>query len=195
MPPTNPVPNPYTPQVQITESRGGSVKTVIQNAAAGVFIACVVVLTAISVFGVWDIFSGDVIMKSFETLGLLALVAIVVIVASNFVGDPGAANVVAVPNPGFRIMRNVTLTTLIASSTFLALLGVMSIWELISDQKVLGKSLSSLAIVAFASLIIVLLCLEREKSPLWEKRSAEISGGAIIAAIVFIYIMAVFILR
>jgi len=169
------------------------VKNIIQNLAAGIFIACVVVLSIVSIFGVWDFFSTDVITKSFETLGLLAFVAIVVIIASNFVGDPSVAG--EIQNTGFRATRSATLVTLIASSAFLALIGVLAIWEVITDKKVLGKSVSSLAIIAFASLIIVIMCLEREKNSFWAKRSKEISGGAVIAAIVFLYIMATFLFR
>jgi hypothetical protein len=175
--------------------QNSSAKHVIQNTAAGFFIVCVVVLSAISVLGVWDVFSSDVITKSFETLGLLAVVSIIVIVASKFVGDPTDPSTIVVPNPGFRAMRNVTLGTLIVSSAFLALLGVMAIWEVVTDKQVLGKSLSSLAIIAFSSLMIVITCLDREQSPLWEKRGKEISGGAVIAAIVFMWIMASFMFR
>ena len=196
MPPTNPG---FTPTFNQNMSpaippQNHSVKNTIQNVAAGIFIACVVVLSIIAIFGVWDFFSSDVITKSFETLGLLAFVAMVVIIASNFVGDPSETSV-TIQNQGFRAMRNVTLVTLIGSSTILALLGVLSIWEVITDQKVLSKSISSLAIIAFASLIIVILCLEREKNSFWSKRSKEVSGGAIVAAIIFIYILVVFMMR
>jgi hypothetical protein len=140
-------------------------KGLIQNAAAGLFIACVVILTAISVLGVWDVFTGDVITKSFETLGLLAIVSIVVIAASRWIGDPMAAVAPYTPNPAFRAIRNITLITLIVSSTLLALLGVLAIWDVINDSSTVNKSLSSLAIIAFSSLIIVMVCREREQIP------------------------------
>lgn len=171
-----------------SSSQSGSMKGVVQNVAAGLFIACVTVLSAISIMGVWKIFSSDVITKSFETLGLLAFVAVVVIVASKFVGDP---SVVAepIPRPGYRAMRNITLATLIGSSSLLALLGVLSIWDVITDKDILNKSLSSLAIIAFSSFIIVLICLEREQNPFWKKRGGQVSGGAVVVAIIFIWLM------
>lgn len=167
----------------------GSAKNLIQNTAAGFFIACVAVLSIISIFGVWEIFSDDVILKSFQTLGLLAFVAVVVIVASRFVGDPSATEEV-VPNPAFRAVRNVTLATLIGSSAFLAFLGVLSIWEVITDKDILFKTLGSLCITAFSSLIIVMVCLEREKNKAWEKHSGQITGGTFIAGVILIWLFA-----
>jgi hypothetical protein len=66
---------------------------------------------------------------------------------------------------------------------------VLSIWEVITDKAVLGKSLSSLAILAFSSLIIVMVCLEREQSSLWARRSRELSGGTIFAFLILIWIL------
>lgn len=168
--------------------QGGSMKDVVQNVAAGLFIGCVTVLTAISILGVWKIFSTDVITKSFETLGLLAFVAVVVIVASKFVGDPSVVTE-PIPRPGYRAMRNITLATLIGSSSLLALLGVLSIWDVITDKNILNKSLSSLAIIAFSSFIIVMVCLEREQNPFWKKRGGQVSGGAVVVVIIFIWLM------
>lgn len=171
-----------------SSTRGVSAKDVVQNIAAGLFIACVVILTVVSIMGVWKIFSSDVITKSFETLGLLAFVAVVVIVASKFVGDPSVA-AEPIPRPGYRAMRNITLATLIGSSSMLALLGVLSIWDVITDKNILNKSLSSLAIIAFSSFIIVLVCLEREQNPFWKKRGGQVSGGAVIVTIIFVWLM------
>ncbi len=127
-----------------------------------------------------------VITKSVETLGLLALVSVVVIIASKSVGD---SNIKAMPSPEFRAVRNITLATLIASSSFLALLGALSIWDVISDRYILNKSLSSLAIIAFASLIIVIVALEREQNHLWEKQNRKISGGVAVVVILFIWLL------
>lgn len=184
--------SPQMPPVMQSFPPVHSSKNTIQNFAASLFVLCVVVLSAISVLGVWDYFSGDVIWKSFQTLGIVALVAIVVMVASKFVGDPEDPATPAMQNPEFRLIRNITMSTLIAASVLLAFLGVLSIWEVIADKQVLGKSLASLAIVGFSSLIIVLVCLEREKNPLWEKRGGEVTLGGVVAAVIFMWIMVAF---
>ena len=168
-------------------------KTMIQNTAAGLFIICVSVLSAVSILGVWEFFSSDVITKSFETLGLLAFVAVLVIVASKFVGDPHAIDEAPVSHPGYHAIRNITLVTMIASSVLLALLGVLSIWDVISDTSTIHKSLSSLGIIAFASMIIVMVCLEREQHPFWKKRAREMTGGSVLAAILLIWLLLAFI--
>ena len=144
------------------------------------FIACLVVLTIIAVLGVWSIFQHDVIMKSFQTLGIVALVAVVIIVAGRFMD----ASPMAAPSSStqmFKAIRYLTLTTLIASVSLLALIGVLAIWDVITDADVIHKSLSSIAIIAFSSYIAVAVCLERENHPLWQKRSSEFSVGGLVA--------------
>lgn len=184
--PIAPVQPAYAASQQVT----GSTKTAIQNIAAGLFITCVTVLTVVSILGVWEFFSEDVIIKSFETLGLLAFVSVIVIIASRFVGDPAAKEEVSMPSPGYRAVRNITLATLIASSVLLTFLGVLAIWEVITSTEILQKSLSSLGIIAFASLIIVMVCLEREQNPFWKKRSGEMSGGAVVVGILLVWLLA-----
>lgn len=197
VPPAPPV-APTAPTVEkhtapVVYAASNSIKTLVQDFAAGLFIACVVILTGVAVMGIWKIFSSDVIWKSFETLGLLALVSVIAIVASRFVGDPSTAAEVAAPNPGYRTIRNITLGTLIVSSSLLAFLGVLAIWDVITSTDVLHKSLSSLGVIAFSSLIIVMVSLEREQNPFWKKRSGEMTGGAIIAAIILVWLLFAFV--
>lgn len=166
----------------------------IQNLAAQFFILCVVVLTAISILGVWDVFGGDVIVKSFETLGILALVAVVILVAGRFVGTASTEGspLPEVPNPVFREIRNITLITLIASVVILAFLGVLTIWDIITDTSVLHRSISSMMLLAFSSFVIVVVCLEREKNAVWQKRSSELSIGLIVGAVLLSWVLTSF---
>lgn len=159
----------------------------IQNIASSLFIGAVAVLSVISILGVWDFFSKDVIAKSFETLGLLAVVAVVVIVAGRFVGGDNTG-IVEMPHPIFKSLRRVTLGILIVSAVLLAFLGICSIWDIITDKQILYKSLSSLGILAFSSFVIVMTCLEREDSPLL-KRNGRTSAGPILALIFLVYIL------
>ena len=75
---------------------------------------------------------------------------------------PHAAAEQSVSNPKFRAIRNITLIVLIVSAALLTLLGVLAIWGVINDSSTVSKSLSSLAIIAFSALIIVMVCRERE---------------------------------
>jgi len=164
----------------------------LQNSAAGFFIVSVIILSAISILGIWEIFNGDVITKSFQTLGLLATVSIIIMIAGRFV-DGGKvpavdANGLPVPeemNPVFDRIRYATVGVLIVSVALLALLGVMSIWEVIAGP-VLSKSLSSIGVVAFSSFLIIMTCLERVKHPLMHKK---LSGGMVILGIIIIWII------
>lgn len=171
-----------------SSSQANSLKTTIQNVASGLFISCVAILTVVAILGVWKVFSGDVISKSFETLGLLAVVAVIVIVASRFVGDPSVATEPE-PRPGYRAIRNSTLASLIVSSALLAFLGVLSIWDVITDRLLMEKLLTTLGIIAFSSFIIVLVCLEREQNQFWKKHAKGLSGGSIIGMIIFVWLL------
>jgi len=112
--------------------------------------------------GVWDIFEGDVIWKSFKTLGLLAIVALITVAAGQYMENRSETITLDIPSPIWSMIRKATLTILIVSVSLLALLGVLSIWEIIDDRDVLYKSLSSLSIIAFGALIIVLTCRNME---------------------------------
>jgi hypothetical protein len=161
----------------------------LQDSAALFFVTAVAVLGLVSVLGVWDFFSKDVILKSFETLGLLAVVAVVIIVAGNFIETKGTQGVTVPlpPNPAFRSMRRLTLGVLILSAALLALLGVMVIWEVIANSEVLYKSLSSLCVIAFCSFIIVMTCLEREGNPHFGGK--KMSVGTIVLLVLGLYLV------
>lgn len=156
----------------------------IQDTAAFLFIAALGVLTVVSVLGVWDFFARDVIFKSFQTLGLVALIAVVVLSAGKYIGGLEGGVIIA-PNPLFQVIRRGTLGLLIIFATLIALLGVMTIWEVIANTDVLYRSLSTLAILAFASFITVVVCMERENHSMIKERKSEFSLGTVILVLVF----------
>src|SRR3989344_1809657 len=163
----------------------------IENFAAFVFIIAVGVLSIIAMLGVWDLFSKDVITKSFETLGLLALVAIIVMVAGKFIEGRSQQSSTVIPadtNPAFKVIRQITLTILIVSVSFLAILGVLAIWEIIKDKDVLYKSLSSVGILAFGSLVITMTSLEREGNNFMKREGKSFSWSTVVLIIVLLYL-------
>lgn len=161
------------------------------DTTAYIFITAVAVLSIVAVLGVWDYFSKDVITKSFETLGLLAFVAIIVIIAGHFIEnrsqtDPTA---IALPNPIFKGIRRITLAVLIIAVTILAILGVLAIWDIIANKDILYKSVGSVTILAFAALIMVMTALEREDNPLFKRNGKSLSVGSVIVIIIFVYLL------
>lgn len=153
------------------------------------FIACLFILSVVAILGIWDFFDRDVILKSFQTLGVCALVAIVVIMAGRLMDTaPTPAGVVNRSVSLFKGIRYLTLTTLVASVSLAALVGILAIWNVVPDKAVLYKALSSIAIIAFSSYIAVAVCLERENHPLWQKKSGEFSVGGVVAISVLIWI-------
>ncbi len=171
----------------------------VQNGAAFIFIVSAVILAIISICGVWKIFNDDVITKSIQTFGLLSIVAVIVIITGRFidsreqlaVSNTGAVDSLPFSNPAFTTIRQITLAVLIASVSILALLGVLAIWKVLSGE-ILNKSLSSIAIIAFTSIAIVITCLEREKHKLMHQK---MSGGIILLLILLAWIFLTFLFR
>jgi len=165
----------------------------IADIAAYLFILSVIVLSTVAIFGVWEFFTRDVIYKSFLSIGLLAITAVIVLVADHFIdrqkttiqeGEGGEFQEIAsvLPNQVFRSLRIGTLSILIISVSILALLGILAIWEVMSGT-VLHKSSGSIAIIAFASLIITIVSLDRENNPFFNKRKKFSKVGIIILLI------------
>ena len=163
----------------------------IQDAAGFSFITAVVLFSAVAILGVWKLLEQDVIAKSLETVGLLGLVAVIVIVAGRFVDSkqqlPGALPVL--PNPKFRSLRRLMIGVLIVAVTLLALFGVLAIWNVIADKDVLYRSLSSIAILAFAAFVVVITCLKREGGSL---AGRKVSAGGVIGIIILAYVATMF---
>lgn len=136
----------------------------IKNISAYFFIFAVAVLSVVSIMGVWDIFGEDVIWKSFKTLGLLAVVAMIVIISGDHISNSSktGADIEERPSPVWTEIRKVTVFILIVAVSILALLGVLSIWEVIEDKDVQYKTLSSLAILSFGALIVIVTCRNME---------------------------------
>ena len=162
----------------------------IQDLASFLLIVTVAVLTAVCFLGVWDFFSDDVIWKSFETVGVLAVFSLVIIAAGRFWSTETSVVTPATPNPLFSSIRTLVLGILILAAAALALLGVMAIWEVIADKDVLYKSIGSLAVLSFGAFIIVVACMEREKDPLLQQQGA--SAGGVVVALIFLYLIFAF---
>ena len=162
----------------------------LQDGAAFVFIICVVVLTVVSVLGIWKIFDADVIGKSLKTIGLLASVAAVVIVVGKFMDsretqNSSLANIEPSVNPAFISIRSGTVVVLVVSVVLIAFLGVLSIWEILSGD-VLNKSLSSMAVLGFAFLVIIMTCLVCEG---YKFRNKKISSWSIVLMVIVAWIV------
>ncbi|MDO8492290.1 MAG: hypothetical protein Q7S34_01455 [bacterium] len=152
----------------------------IQDTAAFFFIVAVVILGAVSIFGVWEIFDQDVVGKSFMTLGLLSVIAVIILAAGKFIDNKSEAQALVIPNPAFGSVRRMMLGVLIVSASLLALVGVLVIWDVIAEGEILWKSLGSIAIIAFSSFLVVMTCREREMVMSGDVHKRNMSLGTII---------------
>ncbi len=154
----------------------------IQNITAGIFTVCIAVLTLLCIFSIWQIVSSDILVKSLETIGIVAVAALIVMISAKAIDSHKAGDQVPLINNTevgvavFRAVRKFTVTVLIVAVSFAALLGIMAIWDAVPHD-VLYKSLSSMAIIAFSSGVIIVVCLEREGSDLLRGKSSQAQGG------------------
>jgi hypothetical protein len=138
--------------------------TKIANGAAYFFIGASLVLTLISVAGIWGVFSGNVITKSFESLGLIAFASIVMMMADGFSTRKSLTPQEVVANngsiEGFKGLRSVALGVLIISVSICVCLGLLSIWDVVVGD-ILFLSISTMGTVGFYSLVTALVCSKR----------------------------------
>lgn len=162
-----------------------------QDGAGFFFVVAVAILTVISILGVWDIFGIDVITKSIKTLGLVALVTAIIVISGRFVrvSEKDKNSIPEQPSQAFLTIRRATLGVLIISVVFLALIGVLSIWEVITERETLHKSISSIAILLFSSFAIVAMCLEREGWGLRGENKKSFSVASVILTLFLLLIM------
>ena len=161
----------------------------IQNIASFIFITAVAILSLVSIFGVWKVFSGDVIWKSFETLGLLAGISVIVIVAGRFIEGKNQSVETISPDaakPIFKTIRQSTLVALIVSVSLLALLGVLAIWDVIQDKTFMYKIVGSVVVLAFGSLLIVMTSLNQEGNEKFENKNIPVGGIIIVLLIAWV---------
>jgi uncharacterized membrane protein len=174
----------------------------IADIAAYLFILAITFLSTISVLSVWNVLAGDVVLKSFQTIGLLAVVAAIVLIASRFIDKESPDHEGEHDEDGrasshgsyllFRGVRMITLCLLITSTALLALLGILAIWEVLSGE-VLNRSLASISIVAFSTLVIVVMSLERERSPALKRM--KLSSGGFVVSFVLTLVFLIFLLQ
>ncbi len=162
----------------------------IQNIAAYLFIAAVAILSIVSILGVWEVVEDEMITKSFLTIGLLGVVAIIVIAAGRFIDSTPADDMNSLAWAAtFKSIRHVTLGSLIISAVLLAFLGVLAIWEVIDDMDVLMRAIGTLAIIGFASLIIVMVSMERENRAAKPGEAVRMSVGTVILGILGAFVL------
>lgn len=156
----------------------------IQDISALFFIVSVVVLSVVASLGIWDFLSRDVLSKTFETIGILAIATLIISVASSMADNKvGMANTsqINIPNPLFSAIRHSTIAVLIVLVVFLTLFGVMAIWDMIGGQ-VVDKSLSTMGLLTFSAVVINITCMQREG--MTDLKQKKISTGMTIFAII-----------
>ena len=133
------------------------------NITALVFILITTVIAGLSLLGIWDILADQVIARTLLTITLLVVISLVVGYAYQYINPfdhTDESN--DTPWPVFTALRKSFLSLLIASVFVLGLVGVLSIWEIISEENIF-KVFSSIAVLSISSGIITVVCLNRER--------------------------------
>lgn len=160
----------------------------LQDWTAFVFVGATAVLSVTSVLGVWDIFSDTSLLKSFETFGLLAFACVIILAIGAFIEARSTEIQSAAINPIFKSIRKTVVSILVVGVALLALVGVLAIWNVLSGNDILFKSLASLVIIAFAGFVILITCFAREYS-LSRHRTEAGSRHPIVMGVVLFFVL------
>ena len=134
----------------------------LQDWAALIFIGATAVLSCVSILGVWEVFTQDSIVKSFETFGLLAFACNLIKGVGAFIEARSPDGQPTPVNNLFKDIRKITVIILTAGVTILAFFGVLAIWEVLASTDIFSKVVTSLIILAFSGFIVLLTCFSRE---------------------------------
>ncbi len=138
--------------------------TKFANGAAYFFIFTSFVLTVISAAGIWNVFTEDVVWKSFQSIGLIALACVIILAVDGFSAKKSLSQEEVSETEGsikgFGFFHTIAVTILITSVAVCVFLGLLSIWDIVKGD-VLYKSLSSIATIGFFSLLTVIVCNKR----------------------------------
>lgn len=128
----------------------------IERIAVGTLVFSVSILSIVGLMAIWEMLSEDVLWKSFSTIGVLAVVALVIMgiarVASNYY-----QNQPKMPQPEsveWRAARNVLLAIVGAAFLFFAALSIMSIWDFIGDDS-LWHAINSMILLCVSAVIML----------------------------------------
>lgn len=151
--------------------------TKIANYATYFFILTTLALTIVSIGGIWGALNNDVVWKSFESIGLIAIASMVVLVVEAFsdkkkVTQEEASEYMEALHV-FTFLHRISVTIIIVSLVVCVFLGLLSIWE-IMDSDGLYKAVSSIATIGFYALITLGVCISRET----KIKSTEVIGVA-----------------
>lgn len=98
--------------------------------------------------------------------------------------------------PMFTSIRKTAIAILVVSVGTFALLGILSIWEVIGKEDVY-KSLTSMGVISFASFLVILVSMERE-GKLWQnsaKNVPQFSTGRVVGIAIVLIILLMFFSR
>lgn len=151
--------------------------TKIANYATYFFILTTLVLTLVSVAGIWGALNEDVIAKSFASVGLIAIASVVVLIVEAFsdkkaVTKEEAADYMEAMQI-FSFLHRISVTLIIVSLAVCVFLGLLSIWEIMNEAG-FSKSISSIATIGFYALITLGVCINREK----KIKNTEVIGAS-----------------
>lgn len=134
----------------------------ISDITAIIFIFSNMVLGAISIFSIWGAIGKDALMKSVWTVGFLLLVSVIILIAEKSMESKKEEGIIR-DDSTFVFLRNITSKIFIAALVTLALIGVLSIWEVLSADAI-NKTLGSIAVISFVSLVIIGVAKSRENT-------------------------------
>jgi hypothetical protein len=153
----------------------------IERVAVGVLVFSVSILSIVGLFGIWGWLGSGIVWKSYTTIGILGMAALLVVgiarVSSKYYADTPQA---PVPESGaWKAVRNQLLGLTGAVFLFFTALAILAVWEFVGKDA-LFKSFSSMMLL-FVSAIINLAAF---KSQIDSDNPSEPAAAAIPVVLV-----------
>lgn len=127
----------------------------IERVAIGTLVCAVSILTLVGLLAIWGWVDGDIVWKSYSTIGVIGLAALVVVgiarVSSKYYGQPAAP---APESPTWKAMRNLILGIMGAAFLVFTVLSIAAIWNFVGGDT-LWKAISSMGYLFISAVILL----------------------------------------
>lgn len=134
----------------------------IERIAVGTLVFSVSILSIVGLLGIWEWLDNDIIWKSYTTIGVLGMAALLVVgiarVSNKYYAD--APQAPAPESQSWKTARNFVLGVTAAAFLSFTALAVLAIWDFVGDGSLI-KAFGSMGLL-FASAIINLIAFSSQ---------------------------------
>jgi hypothetical protein len=129
----------------------------LERIAVGIVVFSTSILSIVGLLAIWEFVNSDFLWKSFSTIGVIGLAALVVIGISRVANSYNKGTAIRVPAPepaAWRSMRNQLLTIIGLAFLFFAGLSILSIWNFVGSDSLM-KAVESMFLLCSSAVVML----------------------------------------